>query len=230
MNEETNYNEIRNKVIETYRLKDSEETDVEEILERFLKVYMNQYSGFMSEIILKNYYEIFLEKIKPQIENLLKEKEENSNITNLFLVEERMEIEKQARQCLEEILNNYYITIEGLIATNNLTKEQFQISKELEEILNNRYIFKEKTPEIEGLTARHMPKYNFNYSKEKWNKIFENYAQKKQEIEKNIAPQMKAKNIYYDEEMLTNFDICLMLYKELTNAKKTLEETKGRQL
>lgn len=232
MNEEINYNKIRNKVIETYRLKNSEETDVEEILERFLKGYMNQYSDFMSEIILRNYYELFLETIKPQIEKLLDEREEKDpNITDLFLVEDRMEIEERARECLEKALDNYYITLEGSVATNNITGQQFQISEELEGIINNRYIFKEKNHQIEGLTAHHMPKYSFNYSKERWDALFKSYARRKQEIEDNFAPQMKANNIYYDKEMLTNFDICLELFKALTSAKRKLdEEQKGRQL
>ncbi len=186
---------------------DGTDDEIEETLEKFLSLESEIFNISLNDIVLKRYYEYFLENVYPTVMDFI-EINNNSDKADTSLLLSKNKINRKNKKAIEFALKDYFCTINNDYLLNQLNSHEVLISSELRQVVSNSDIFQKNNHLNKSITGNYPSiKYNYNYS------FWKNYSNIVSKVIESLNKRLESK-IPDFEESLNSYEYHIGLYKE----------------
>lgn len=196
--------------------------DIKEDLKRILALETEIFNISLNDIVLKRYYEYFMEKVYPLVLFVTKKNSKFDGIDTLSLpVKGR--INEENRNAIKLALADYALERKDDYLLSKLNSHEVLLSNELREVMNKKDIFQRNSNLNKDIQSKYAEiKYNYSYS------FWQGFGNVVMRVIESLEKRLSSKIPDFAENIKT-YEYHISLYKRFLEAEKYLNNSETKE-
>ena len=175
--------QLKEKIVNELGFQGLDDDEIEKSLKLLIGLESENFDNSMNDLVLRKYYNYFLDDIFPAIYSMITLKEIPS--VNIKYYNNKKEINALNKEALNRSLAAYFYSINDGFLVNTVNSHESHLTGELEKLIVKDDVFRTDYKYDPKIMSKH-PVIDFNYDIRKWIS-YAIYVQKRlSEIEKNL--------------------------------------------